>query len=538
MRAPRRQLPAYRSHHADGWARVQLRDDGVVRGALMEDDEMYVLEASDVLNRLAGASAAQRRRLGEAAQVVYRHSETPRDEHWHWLEEMRLRGKQARVERRRRLGHVSDLPTQLLQSGLGETDPAVATGPFALMDGCPVTPMGANIGIISDKGFTALYGSCEAVELEVESLMNLVNALYTDMTNLQLAVVYLVCNGAGSGDNFEAEGPNDEPLFFGQRTCTRWDDNSGSGGLQSSKSKNEDGSEGELIQGVNDVDIVLSSFSKWVGMYAPTSAGKRIASWQLLTDCFPTGGLTGLAYTNAACWVGSTKYRMKKNGKCKSAKDGGPCAYKYVGKRGKRASPVVADGTCDEESWLPCQAAVGLSSAGTSLFRTLAHEIGHNFGSSHTFDAGGLMSYRTDIPFFDNHQICTNLMQIIDGGQTQRGAETNCDADGEDCCLYNQEPTGVCGDGVVQPGEACDDGNSSDGDGCSAACEVECGFACEKKSEGLRIFSTCTRHCGDGVVQWELGEECDDDSKCCDGCRLSPSHAAECSGECLSRIHI
>ena len=75
-----------------------------------------------------------------------------------------------------------------------------------------------------------------------------------------------------------------------------------------------------------------------------------------------------------------------------------------------------------------------------------------------------------------------------------------CDADGEDCCLYNQEPTGVCGDGVVQPGEACDDGNTSDGDGCSAACEVECGFACEKKSEGLRIFSTCTRHCGDGVA--------------------------------------
>ena len=139
------------------------------------------------------------------------------------------------------------------------------------------------------------------------------------------------------------------------------------------------------------------------------------------------------------------------------------------------------------------------------------------------------MSYRTDIPFFDNHQICTNLMQIIDGGQTQRGAETNCDADGEDCCLYNQEPTGVCGDGVVQPGEACDDGNTSDGDGCSAACEVECGFACEKKSEGLRIFSTCTRHCGDGVVQWELGEECDDTSKCCDGCRLAPSHNAECS---------
>ena len=400
---------------------------------------------------------------------------------------MRLRGKQARGERRRRLGHVSDLPTQLVQSGLGETDPAVATGPFALMDGCPSTPMGANIGIISDKGFTALYGSCEAVELEVESLMNLVNALYTDMTNLQLAVVYLVCNGAGSGDNFEAEGPNDEPLFFGQRTCTRWDDNSGSGGLQSSKSKNEDGSEGELIQGVNDVDIVLSSFSKWVGMYAPTSAGKRIASWQLLTDCFPTGGLTGLAYTNAACWVGSTKYRMKKNGKCKSAKDGGPCAYKYVGKRGKRASPVVADGTCDEESWLPCQAAVGLSSAGTSLFRTLAHEIGHNFGSSHTFDAGGLMSYRTDIPFFDTHQICTNLMQIIDGGQTQRGAETNCDADGETAASTTRNLRGCAATASCSPAGVRRRQHERRRR-LLGRVQVECGFACEEVGRAAHLL--------------------------------------------------
>lgn len=36
----------------------------------------------------------------------------------------------------------------------------------------------------------------------------------------------------------------------------------------------------------------------------------------------------------------------------------------------------------------------------------------------------------------------------------------------------------VCGDGQVDPGEMCDDGNPLDGDGCSASCEVEDGWSC------------------------------------------------------------
>jgi cysteine-rich repeat protein len=47
-----------------------------------------------------------------------------------------------------------------------------------------------------------------------------------------------------------------------------------------------------------------------------------------------------------------------------------------------------------------------------------------------------------------------------------------------------------CGDGILQPGEECDDGNSVNGDECSSLCLVE--------------------YCGDGSVQVELGEECDD----------------------------
>src|SRR5205085_12660879 len=52
-------------------------------------------------------------------------------------------------------------------------------------------------------------------------------------------------------------------------------------------------------------------------------------------------------------------------------------------------------------------------------------------------------------------------------------------------CVPN---TAVCGNGVVEIGEQCDDGNTADCDGCSAGCRVE--------------------RCGDGVVQ--CGEQCDD----------------------------
>jgi cysteine-rich repeat protein len=38
----------------------------------------------------------------------------------------------------------------------------------------------------------------------------------------------------------------------------------------------------------------------------------------------------------------------------------------------------------------------------------------------------------------------------------------------------NPPPATFCGDGNVDAGEACDDGNTVDHDGCSSTCEVEC----------------------------------------------------------------
>ena len=46
----------------------------------------------------------------------------------------------------------------------------------------------------------------------------------------------------------------------------------------------------------------------------------------------------------------------------------------------------------------------------------------------------------------------------------------------------------VCGNGALDDGEACDDGNADAGDGCAADCaEIEAGFECKTPGE------PCTR---------------------------------------------
>ena len=79
----------------------------------------------------------------------------------------------------------------------------------------------------------------------------------------------------------------------------------------------------------------------------------------------------------------------------------------------------------------------------------------------------------------------------------------------------------VCGDGVLDAGESCDDGNTTNGDGCSSTCELEsvCGNGILEGNEvcddgntidGDNCSSTCDAEnfCGDGVLN--TSESCDD----------------------------
>ena len=45
----------------------------------------------------------------------------------------------------------------------------------------------------------------------------------------------------------------------------------------------------------------------------------------------------------------------------------------------------------------------------------------------------------------------------------------------------------TCGNGVLNPGEQCDDGNAVSGDGCSATCQIETGWACTGQPSGCSL---------------------------------------------------
>jgi cysteine-rich repeat protein len=88
--------------------------------------------------------------------------------------------------------------------------------------------------------------------------------------------------------------------------------------------------------------------------------------------------------------------------------------------------------------------------------------------------------------------------------------EFDCDSGTLDCnpntCEFDISGcTGCeyeCGDGSIDGNEECDDGNETDGDGCSAGCLVENGWYCENEpSECVEVI------CGDGVL--DPGEDCD-----------------------------
>ena len=69
----------------------------------------------------------------------------------------------------------------------------------------------------------------------------------------------------------------------------------------------------------------------------------------------------------------------------------------------------------------------------------------------------------------------------------------------------SDEMAGVCGDGLPDVGEECDDGNTSNGDGCSSICEVEDGWSCTDATpptSSSNIVADWSFESGDATGDW------------------------------------
>ncbi|RZD30858.1 hypothetical protein CXT76_01495, partial [Candidatus Parvarchaeota archaeon] len=109
---------------------------------------------------------------------------------------------------------------------------------------------------------------------------------------------------------------------------------------------------------------------------------------------------------------------------------------------------------------------------------------------------------------------------------TRIGTSTSCSYSRkyERQCACNEEQVSSCGNGFIQSGETCDDGNVVAGDGCSATCQIECGDGIAQAGEqcdtladsatcnynlGTGSFACTLAECGDGYWNTAAGEQCD-----------------------------
>ncbi|HEX5749382.1 MAG TPA: DUF4215 domain-containing protein [Archangium sp.] len=131
-------------------------------------------------------------------------------------------------------------------------------------------------------------------------------------------------------------------------------------------------------------------------------------------------------------------------------------------------------------------------------------------------------------------QSCLKPTSVDCGPDLACPAGYRCSADHQICIKGN------CGDGITQNGEACDDGNLDDGDGCNSTCEsnetCDNGFVDTIKGEicddgdnaapgGCSIGCRSKETCGNGVIDAE--EKCDDGNN---------SNEDNCLNDCIPAL--
>jgi cysteine-rich repeat protein len=117
---------------------------------------------------------------------------------------------------------------------------------------------------------------------------------------------------------------------------------------------------------------------------------------------------------------------------------------------------------------------------------------------------------------------CVEVEQATACDGLDAGAPCDWPTPGAGICRHGACFVPLCGDGELDPGEVCDDGNTASGDGCAAGCDSDetCGNGIVELTEGCDDGNAidgdgcqagCVApRCGDGILDAVVGETCDD----------------------------
>ena len=151
------------------------------------------------------------------------------------------------------------------------------------------------------------------------------------------------------------------------------------------------------------------------------------------------------------------------------------------GGAGGATVPATADGGASDDTSLATDASSGGAGGTTIPATSTGGAGGTTVPGTSTGGAGGTVG----------SAICGNGK--IEGGEgCDDGNNVPFDGCSSDCQIEpdcsGDSCTSTCGDGIVFGGEECDDANHANGDGCSADCKVESGWSCAQPPVGNKIM--------------------------------------------------
>ncbi len=236
----------------------------------------------------------------------------------------------------------------------------------------------------------------------------------------------------------------------------------------------------------SSVSSTISTSSTTSSRSSISSSVASSASSALSSTPTTSSSAVTLACGGNACGEGGTQFCAVSGQTCQnsdtapcfvcsaSACDGNACAG------GGTAYCGISGQTCQESADAPCFACAGGAICS-------GHACGDG-GAAYCAIAGKSCQESNDSPCFACGEASTAISWLP---LSLGGSSTSSSPFGLVLGINDITAPGLCGDSTKEGDEECDDGNTQNGDGCTAQCLLERGF------------------CGDGVIERALDEQCD-----------------------------